>query len=151
VVTGALHLLAGGQLSGLQLGERAHPSRRPPIRAALVAAAVHESWIRPGSVHGRALEQVDQMLLVNNHRDPAMRFYHLAFAGRVRPLGYGGISRASLGEFADRVRIVDATGAVGRSHALGDYVSDSRLGSELHDLVNLAPTTAGSEALAGRN
>ncbi|HEX6962867.1 MAG TPA: hypothetical protein VF175_13440 [Lacipirellula sp.] len=149
VVTGALHLLAGGDFAGLHLEKRVHPER-PPIRAALLAAAVHESWIRPGNVHGRALEQVDQMLLINNHRDPAMRFYHLAFAGRVRPLGYGGIARASLGAFADRVRIVDATGAVGRSHALGDYVSNSRLGAELHHLVNLA-TPVESEALAERN
>lgn len=150
IVTGALHLLAGGQLNGLQLADRAHPVR-PPIRAALLAAAVHESWIRPGSIHGRALEQVDQMLLVNNHRDPAMRFYHLAFAGRVRPLGYGGIARASLGAFADRVRLIDATSAVGRSHALGDYVSNSRLGAELHHLINLAQPQSVDEALAGPN
>src|SRR5690606_32297914 len=54
VVTGTLHLLAGGSLGELSLPERAHWSR-PPIRAALIAAAVDAQWIRPGGYHGRAL------------------------------------------------------------------------------------------------
>lgn len=69
VTTGALHLLGGGRLGSLEL-DRRHATR-PPIRAALVAAALDASWIRPGGYHGRALEQVDRLLLVNNHLDPA--------------------------------------------------------------------------------
>jgi hypothetical protein len=153
VVTGALHLLAGGELGSLRLDERVHPVR-PPMHAALLAAAVHASWIRPGSYHGRALEQVDQLLLVNNHLDPAMRFYHLAFEGHVRPLGYGGLSRASLGRFGERVQVVDTTRAVGRSHALGDYLTNAtRVSQKLEQIVMAPlPTPAGAatsdEALA---
>jgi hypothetical protein len=139
VVTGALHLLAGGPLGDLQLAERIHPDR-PPVRAALLAAAVDAAWIRPGGYHGRALEQVDQLLLVNNHLDPAMRFYHLAFEGRGRPLGYDGIGRSSLGEFAGRIRSIDVTPAVGRRHALEDYLTHSRrIADELQQVVNLPP------------
>ena len=58
-----------------------------PVRAALVAAAVDANWLRPGGYHGRALEQVDQLLLVNNQLDPAMRFYHMAFEGKGAPAG----------------------------------------------------------------
>lgn len=122
VASGALHLLAGGRLGSLELNERLHPAR-PPIRAAFVAAALDANWIRPGGYHGRALEQVDELLLVNNHLDPAMRFYHLAMESGARPLGYGGTR--GLGQFADRVRSVDVTGAVGRHHAIEEYLASS--------------------------
>jgi hypothetical protein len=136
VVTGTLHLLAGGRLGELQLAERT-AAVRPPIRAALLAAAVDATWIRPGGFHGRALEQVDRVLLVNNHLDPAMRFYHLAFEGHVRPLGRSGIGAASVGEFADRIRSVDVAPAVGRRHALEDYLAHSRrIGDELAHVIN---------------
>jgi hypothetical protein len=148
VVTGTLHLLVSGRLGELQLVERMHPVR-PPVRAALLAAAVDASWIRPGGFHGRALELVDQMVLVNNHRDPAMRFYHLAFEGHVRPLGYGGIS--GLGRFAGRVRSIDVTSAVGRRHALEDYLLHSRqVVEELEQAVQLQPRELDDDALATR-
>jgi hypothetical protein len=81
------------------------------------------------------------MLLVNNHRDPAMRFYHLAFHGRTRPLGFDGLpGLAGRGEFADRIHSVDVTGAVGRSHALSDYLAASgRVGQVLEQVARLSP------------
>ncbi|MBA4104551.1 MAG: hypothetical protein C0485_02250 [Pirellula sp.] len=122
VATGALHLLAGGRLGSLELAQRSHP-QRPPMRAAFVAAALDANWIRPGGYHGRALEQVDELLLVNNHLDPAMRFYHLAMESGARPLGYGG--PRGLGQFTGRVRSVDVTSAVGRHHAIEEYLASS--------------------------
>ena len=122
VASGALHLLAGGRLGSLELNERLHPER-PPVRAAFVAAALDANWIRPGGYHGRALEQIDELLLVNNHLDPAMRFYHLAMESGARPLGYGG--PRGLGQFASRVRSVDVTSAVGRHHAIEEYLASS--------------------------
>lgn len=122
VASGALHLLAGGRLGSLELNDRLHPNR-PPVRAAFVAAALDANWIRPGGYHGRALEQVDELLLVNNHLDPAMRFYHLAMESGARPLGYGG--PRGLGQFASRVRSVDVTSAVGRHHAIEEYLASS--------------------------
>lgn len=122
VVTGSLHLLAGGRLGELELTERVHPVR-PPLRAALVAAAVDADWVRPGGPHGRALEVVERMLVIQNQHDPAMRFYHMAFEGRRRPLGYAGPAGLHLGAFADRVLTLDVTDAVGRHHALSDYLA----------------------------
>ncbi|RIK72844.1 MAG: hypothetical protein DCC67_18610, partial [Planctomycetota bacterium] len=123
VATGALHLLAGGRLGELELAERRHASR-PLIKAALVAAAVDADWIRPGGYHGRALQQASELLLVNNHLDPAMRFYHMAFEGRARPLGLAGLSsRGVLGDYAAPIRSVDVTSVVGRHHALDDYLA----------------------------
>ena len=156
VVTGALHLLAGGEMDGLTLPETLHP-RRPPMRAALVAAAVDADWLRPRGYHGRALEQVDELLLVNNQRDPAMRFYHLPMDHRARPLGFSGpASIASLGELASRVRSIDFTGAVGRHHALSKYLATSKLGRVLEQVVQAPATHLESDgalseaAIAGR-
>jgi hypothetical protein len=121
VVTGALHVLAGGSLGHLQLDERRQPTHSP-VRVALVAAAVHADWLRPSGYHGRALEQVEELVLVNNQLDPAMRFYRLAMEGRdARALGYAGVG--GLGQFADKVRTVDATQVVGRHHGIGEYLA----------------------------
>jgi len=148
IVTGALHLLAGGRLGGLQLAERVHPNREP-VRVALLAAALDADWIRPGGYHGRALEQVDQLLLVNNQLDPAMRFYHFAVEGRSRPLGFmGPPTVANLGALADRVHSVDVTSAVGRHHALESYLAASRgVGHVLDEVVHFRPA---STPTAGR-
>lgn len=135
VTTGALHLLGGGRLGSLEL-DRRHATR-PPIRAALVAAALDASWIRPGGYHGRALEQVDRLLLVNNHLDPAMRFYHLAMETGARPLGFGG--SGGLGPFASRVQAVDVTGAVGRHHAIEEYLASSRRVAQVLEQVAQFP------------
>ena len=136
VVTGALHLLAGGEMGKLRLDVRLHPQRR--MRAALVAAAVDADWLRPAGYHGRALEQVDELLLVNNQLDPAMRFYHLPLGDRhARALGYSGIPGSrNLGELGAKVRSVDASNLVGRHHGLTEYLSAStRLGRVWEQVV----------------
>lgn len=140
VVTGALHLLAGGRMNNLQLDPRMHPDR-PPIRAALVAAAVDAKWLRPGGFHGLALRQVDQMLLVNNQRDPAMRFYRISPIGQGRPLGYAGLaSVGSLGPLSSRVRSIDVTDQVGRHHSIGEYLTTSgSMGRVFEQVAKLPP------------
>jgi len=149
VVTGALHLLAGGRMNHLALAERAH-TERPPIRAALVAAAVDAQWLRPGGFHGLALRQVDQLLLVNNQRDPAMRFYRISPIGQGRPLGYSGLaSVGSLGPLAARVRSVDVTDQVGRHHAIGEYLTASGpIGRVLEQVASL-PSVKRDDAADG--
>ena len=81
IITGGLHILAGGNLGRLALQERAHPNRAP-VNVVLMATASHAHWLCERQYHGLALSQVNRMLLLNNCRDPAMRFYHLAFRGR---------------------------------------------------------------------
>jgi hypothetical protein len=99
IVTASLHILAGGHLGHLHLGERMHP-QRPQVNAVLMASALHAHWLGEGQYHGLAMTQVNQMYLVNNCSDPAMRFYHLAFRGRGRPqaLGLRGPARMSSDE-----------------------------------------------------
>lgn len=116
IATGALHLLAGGALGELKLGD---PRPRPPVHAALIAAAEDAAWIRPGGFHGRALSQIDRLVLLTNRLDPAMRFYHLGFGRDVQPLGYTGLVA---GRPQGKVWSVDLTEQLGRTHALGSYL-----------------------------
>jgi hypothetical protein len=153
LATGALHVLGGGSLGGLELPERTHPDR-PPLNAALVAAAVDAAWLRPGGYHGKAISQCSSLVLVNNQRDPAMRFYPLSPVGRSAALGYAGVpGRASLGELADRIHSFDMTETVGRHHALDVYLSaNSTLARELGRVIEMPPATPdiGASSLAGR-
>ncbi|HYO24140.1 MAG TPA: hypothetical protein VEQ85_04250 [Lacipirellulaceae bacterium] len=153
LTSGALHLLGGGRMGDLQLAERAHP-QRSAIRVALVAAAMDAHWLRPGGVHGEALGQVESLVLVSNQLDPAMRFYPLSPVGhRVPALGYSGpVSRESLGELAERIQTVDMTAAVGRRHALSEYMASGLLARALDPVVDLAaPSAAVDSSLAGRD
>jgi hypothetical protein len=150
VVTGTLHVLGGGRLNDLALPLRVHPNR-PPLRVALVAAAVDASWLRPEGYHGRALSQVETLLLVNNQLDPAMRFYPISPVGRhATALGYVGISsNASPG----RIRSFDFADSVGRHHSLSAYLAASGpLGRVLKQVVELPtqPAIAPEPALVRR-
>ncbi|MEX2167915.1 MAG: hypothetical protein WD851_01270 [Pirellulales bacterium] len=121
VATGAAHLLAGGELSGRMLDARVNPER-PPMRAVFMAAALHAHWLCEGQCHGRAMQQIDRLFLVNNPRDPAMRFYHLsATAGKPQALGLCGPTCIDA-EVAGSIYQVNASGYVGKNHDLALYV-----------------------------
>lgn len=124
VVSGAAQLLAGGQLGALALPERMHP-HRPPVQAALIAAAFDADWVQPGQFYGESLTQFRRLILATNQHDPAMRFYHLSNGrGRMHALGKAGIHQPeALGRATRRIRLVDFSSEVGRSHALYDYLN----------------------------
>jgi hypothetical protein len=140
VVTGALHLLGGGSMGDLKLYEPENPLR-PPLRAALVAAAVDAAWLRPGGYHGEAVGEVESLVLINNQLDPAMRFFHLPAENRhARALGYTGLrASGAWGDMADRIHSFDATGAVGRHHAIAEYLS--AFGAMRHAWEKMLPAT----------
>ena len=152
VASSSLHLLGGGDLGGLQLDERVHP-HRDPVRVALVAAAFDASWMQPGGYHGKALSQIDQLLLLTNRHDPAMRFFHLS-AKHQRPqaLGLAGLPNTkAVQEMAERITLYDVTSQVGRSHALSDYLHASRpLGTVWTQICYAQPPTDG-EQIATKN
>jgi pimeloyl-ACP methyl ester carboxylesterase len=74
IITGSLHLLAGGQLNGSQLGGWTNEPRLP-YRAALLAAALDSHWLAEGQRHGLALTQVDEMFVTVNDRDFILKTY----------------------------------------------------------------------------
>ncbi len=141
VVSGATHLLAGGRLEQLRLIERTHP-HRPPVRAALLAAAYDADWIQPGHFYGRSLAQTERLVLATNERDPAMRFYHFSNGFRhIHALGKSGVHQPrTLGIAAHRLQYVDFTHEVGRSHALANYLAANGKMSVLwHQLLGTHP------------
>ena len=127
VASGASHLLAGGAVGPLKLSKRAHP-KRPPIRVALIAAAFDANWIQPGKYFARALPQTERLIIAVNKFDPAMRFYHLSNGpGRMHALGKSGIYQpATIRKFAHRVKQLDFSKPVGRSHVVTDYLAAER-------------------------
>ncbi|NOY29629.1 MAG: hypothetical protein GXP28_05470 [Planctomycetes bacterium] len=126
IASGAMHVLGGGSLGGLKLDQRIHPQPQP-FRVALLAAAFDANWIQPGHFHGRALSQVERLVISTNQLDPIMRFYHLSNGrGRTHALGMRGVSQPqTLGYARQRIKLVDCTHSVGRNHSLVDYLAVS--------------------------
>ncbi len=89
VATGAMHALAGGSLGGRTLpGEHMQGAN---VRIGLVAPALEDSWLRPGSYHGMASLNIQRMTILYNQRDVVLKRYWLLEQVRGRmALGYTG-------------------------------------------------------------
>ena len=124
IVTGALHLLGGGQLNGQRLAERTH-TQRDPMQVVLLAAAVDSDWLLPGRLEDRAMSQVSSMLLINNGCDALLKRYHMIYCRRScqQALGYTGLAAGYLaGSDRGKVSQLDAGGVVGRRHLFANYL-----------------------------
>jgi hypothetical protein len=141
IITAGLHLVAGGELGRLSLRERVHPDR-PPVNVVLMAAALHAHWLGEGRYHGLAMTQVNQMLLLNNCRDLAMRYYHLAFKGRGRPqaLGLRGPTCVSF-DLRARIQMRDM-GRYGSQHDLFLYLCAPGVAGQISEYTLSAPAPA---------
>ncbi len=126
VVTGALHLLAGGQIAGRSLpevnetevnrtdGPLVEDGQKPRRRAVLIAPALDADWLAPGRRNGRALEEVRRILIALNPRDPAMKWYSLLDRRR-RPVALG-FHGPTGGVDLKRVETINVSHSVGREH-----------------------------------
>ncbi len=136
VVTGALHLLAGGQVAGRSLPQ-INETDRPPVedqpqplrRAVLIAPALDADWLAPGRRNGRALEEVRRVLIALNPRDPAMKWYSLLDRRR-RPTALG-FSGPIGGVEPGRVETINVSRSVGRDHDWFRYMRAPALNSRL--------------------
>jgi len=122
IVSGALHLTAGGTLGRYQLVDET-PRPEHSIRAALLAPGMDNSWWLPGAYHGKCFAQVDRLLLLYNTRDPVLRLYSRLGPGRNAPaLGYTGFCWTSrLGENAARLAQVNVCSRIGKTHKEDAY------------------------------
>ena len=132
VITGALHMLGGGQAAGYSLPER-QTARRRPARVVLVAAAVDNDWLLPGHLHGQALGQIEHLLVTENGRDRALRWYPaLSRRGRPHALGSTGAGRlATLGSGRHQIEVVRLGRWVGKAHDWARYLSAPELRARL--------------------
>lgn len=131
VVTGALHVRAGGSSAGAALDPQdVMPRRR--TRVALTAGAMDRDFVYPGNQHGLALSQVDQMLVMYNSQDRVLKRYRLIEQrDQAQALGYMGLEPSRLGDLAQRIKRVDANCAVGARHAESAYTSSPWVGNQL--------------------
>jgi hypothetical protein len=138
IITAGLHILAGGRLGHLDLAARVHPERAQ-VNVVLMASALHAHWLGEGQYHGLAMTQVNQMLLVNNCSDRAMRFYHLAFPGRGRPqaLGLRGPTRLSSHERM-KIQMRDVS-RYGAQHNLFLYLCAPGVAAQISEYTVGAP------------
>jgi hypothetical protein len=105
IVTGGLHMLGGGAISGYQLTDRENPQRQV-TSALLMGAAMANNWLLPGMPHGQAISQVERLVVLYNPNDRVLHWYpHLWGRGGPEALGATGVAApARLGE--DRVKLV---------------------------------------------
>ncbi len=121
IITGGLHILAGGSLGGCTLGEHVHPQRRP-MEVVLIGAALHANWLGDGQYHGLAMTQVDRMFLVNSCQDMAMRYYRfIQKRGNPQALGLRGPTYISA-DNAAKIEMRDVSGCTGSTHNLFLYL-----------------------------
>jgi hypothetical protein len=122
IITGSLHILAGGELGRYPMWERTNPDRAP-VSAVLIASAVHAHWLGKGQYHGLAMTQVNQMFLLNNCSDLALRYYHFSTSDHSRPraLGLTGPTRID-SEYAAKITERDVSRYAGSDHDLFAYL-----------------------------
>ncbi len=136
IVTGALHLLGGGELMGRVLPEPVQ--HRAPMQAILIAAAVPNSWLAIGHPHGEALVAVDRMLALNNGCDRALKRYGVVDpCSRPEALGYTG-AVGPLGDNGYKLQQVDLCCAVGKQHYWGNYMYSPGIVARMRPYVGLA-------------
>jgi hypothetical protein len=128
VVSGSLHVLAGGDLLGLQLATPAVP-RTAPTRSVLLASAMPYCWLLPGEFHERALDAADRMLVTYNPADPVLFFYpRLWGKGGPQALGLEGTPEGRLDPAtADRLVQANVRRAVDHGHSWKHYISSSEI------------------------
>lgn len=121
IVSGALQLQSGDQLSGRRL--LTHPEPAPQARVVMLAGALHRTWLRPGCYHENALVHMDYLLNLFNSRDPVLKRYPLLYKGsHPQALGYTGLYTGDFGtEERERIEQHDVRDVVGASHAAIRY------------------------------
>ena len=117
VVSGALHLAEGGTLCGRYLPFRERPP--VPYRVAFLAAAAESDGFQRGGRYDRALNYVDSILLQNNSRDQALRFFWIMSKSKPKALGATGLACKPA---HCRVQQFDWKDEIGRDHSVWQYV-----------------------------
>lgn len=118
IAAGALHLLGGGTVAGRALDG---PAARPAsLRALFVAAAFESNGLSPRGRFCQALTVADEILVIRNTCDRALRFYpRLHGRGGPDALGYVGPT----GCHSPKLKIADVTNSVGKAHAWFRYAA----------------------------
>jgi len=131
-IAGASHILGGGRIAGRGLSSPV-TDRSGSMRAVLVAAAMGCDWLREGHRNGMAMAQFDRVLITRNACDSALRWYPRMYCKRgPQALGYVGPSCPTLlGAARQKMKTLDVTSQVGKSHDWSRYFFKSNLRKHL--------------------
>ncbi len=125
IITGALHLLAGGELAGRTLPPAAvaeKDSTKPmQIRAVLLADADDADSFAPCGRNGLALSLLDEALVTCNGCDRVLKWYPRMY-GRGGPEAIGFVGPCGIDD-PRKIVVVDVSSAVGKTHDYRCYCS----------------------------
>jgi hypothetical protein len=136
IITGALHLLGGGTLVGLQLPDGTGTGEHQ-ARVVLMAAALHDFWLLPDNAHGKCWSQIDRLLIQYNPCDRILRLYpHLDRCSRPQALGYSGFPWVSqLGDDAARLAQQNVSCEIGDQHHALNYLESATIMDQVQRYV----------------
>lgn len=117
VVSGGLHLANGGCLDGFYLPQHRAPCT--PYRIAFLAAAVENDGFLADGRYSRAMRCTERLLLQNNSRDKALRYFWIIDRNRPTALGHSGLECSPHG--CD-VKQFDWEAAIGTDHSVWQYL-----------------------------
>ncbi|MDZ4779689.1 MAG: alpha/beta hydrolase [Planctomycetia bacterium] len=128
IITGALDDLA----EPVEATSESDTENGMIANAVLMAPAMNNCWLLPGNVHGEAVAQVNELLIVKNSVDRALKWYPIVAYGRLhsgpQALGYTGLPGVSrLGEDADKVVHYNVSRIIGPEHDVMRYLSSPRI------------------------
>lgn len=123
VITGSMHVAAGGELSGEQLGPFADRPRQ--VRCVLMAGALHNYWLSPDCYHGQATHCNERMLILANSCDKILKRYPWLFHGE-DPVALG-VSGSAWDDQTGRIAQIDCAPAVGETHDSLKYLDTPEL------------------------
>ena len=151
--SGALHLLAGGSVTGRKLSSEVlsawnHGGPRP-IRVMMVAAAMDANWLEPCSPRGLAPLAVERILVVKNGCDRILKWYSRLY-GRHGPEALGHVGPTST--VGGKLDVIDVSCAVGRKHDFDRYQESSPVYQRLawYTFLSNPPATAEKSGLAAK-
>ncbi|HBJ38119.1 MAG TPA: hypothetical protein DDZ51_25860 [Planctomycetaceae bacterium] len=125
VVSGGLHCLAGGSLSGRRLPTE--PIVGANIAVGMVAPAVQADWLGNDRRHAMATKNISELTILFNTRDAVLKRYWLVESGSRGPaLGYAGPTRIAPGYNGMPVPLIkcDCARFLGLAHNEQEYYTD---------------------------
>ena len=145
VITGALEILAGGQIAGYRLdmdyenasgseAEEATRGKLPRLRVALIASATDRCWFLPGRRNGSALDVADWAIITRNPCDPVLKYYPKMYGCR-GPQAAGYTGPALTFEQRQKTEVLNLSSSVGKSHKWCSYLSSPSLYWRLGECV----------------
>ena len=133
-ISGAMHLMGGGQLFGHYLPL----APRPQVRAAVWAAAEHNYWYQPSQFHSHALAAADAWFITVNPCDPVLARYHLLDPCSCPvAVGYAGIYGRNLipPDVNARVEEVNIANVIGNTHDWRDHLYSLYIQNRTRDYI----------------